>query len=150
MEIKYSQEPKDKSSTVKAMGRDYNISFKDTVVLCKHLKGMQLPKALQVLEKVQEKEYAVPYTRFKKGVGHRKGSGVKIGKFPVKAAQHMEMVLRNLESNAEFKGMDAENIKITNLNALKGRAIRKRRPKGRWKIWDTQYVHIQAVGAEVN
>ncbi|HHQ44659.1 MAG TPA: 50S ribosomal protein L22 [Candidatus Altiarchaeales archaeon] len=150
MEIKYSQEPEDKTSTVKAMGRDYNISFKSTVELCKHLKGMPLTKALKILEKVKEKEYAVPYTRFNKGVGHRKGAGVKIGKFPVKVARHVEMVLKNLEANAEFKGMDAQNITITSLNAIKGRAIQKRRPKGRWKVWNTQYVHIQAIGQEVN
>lgn len=147
MELKYSTE-KEKTSSVKAMGRDLNISFKNAVELCKFVKGRTIPKALTLLEDVIEKKRHVPYTRFKTGIGHRKGDTDKIGKYPVKAAQKVLEIVRNLEVNAEYKGLDPENMEITHLQALKGRAILKRRPKGRWKAWKTQYVHIQAIAEE--
>ena len=139
----------DKTNTVKAMGRDLNISFKDAVVLCNHVKGMRLPKAMEFLDKLQDKEIPAPYKKHQKGIGHRKGS-VKIGKYPVKAAKNLKTILQNLSSNAEYKGLDPDTLEIIHLQALKGRGILKRRPKGRWKAWTTQYVHIQAIGKDTS
>ena len=50
----------------------------------------------------------MPYLKFNKGVGHRKGSGVKIGKYPVKVAKHVKQVLKNL--NFELSQFDSNRI----------------------------------------
>ena len=84
MDIKYSRQPKTKESSVKSLGRDINVSFKDAVNLCNHLQGKMLPKAQEILELVVEKKYSIPYKKFNKGVGHRQGTeNHKIGKYPV-------------------------------------------------------------------
>ncbi|MBD3261829.1 MAG: 50S ribosomal protein L22 [Candidatus Altiarchaeales archaeon] len=148
MKINYSKKEVDGSTSVSAQGRDMNISFKDAVVLSDFLRGKTLSSALKQLDAVVEKKLPVPYRRFNTGIGHRKGGQAKVGKYPVKAAQHFKDVLRNLEGNAEYKGLEAEDLKIIHIQALKGRAILKRKPKGRWKPWSTQYVNIQVIAQE--
>ena len=147
MELKYSVEAGEK--TVKAMGRDMNVSFKNMVMVAQAIKGKMLPKAIEHLEKTIELERPIPFTRFKKGIGHRKGNQVKTGKFPQKAAKYALDVLKNLEANAEFKGYDPENIKIVHSQANHGVSRPRRRPRGRWTIWQTEFCHIQVIGKEI-
>jgi large subunit ribosomal protein L22 len=148
MKLKYAVKPEDEEKTVKAIGRDMDISFKDTVMISDSIRGMMLPKAIQLLEDVVKKKRPVKYTRFQKGVGHRKGTQVKVGKYPQKAARHMLAVLRNMEANAEFKGLEASKIKLFHVEALKGISRVKRKPKGRYATWNTEYVHLQLIGRE--
>jgi ribosomal protein L22 len=44
--------------------------------------------------------------------------------------------------------MDPEKIKITHIEAQKGITRKRRKPKGRYKTWRTQFVHVQAVAKE--
>jgi len=147
MELKYSV--KTDSQDVKAMGRDLNVSFKDLVIVSDAVRGKKLQKAINILEQVANLKRPIPYKKYQTGVGHRKGSQVKIGKYPEKAAKHALDVLRNLESNAQFKGLDTDKLKITHIQALKGVARLRRKPKGRWTVWNTQYCHLQAVAKEL-
>ncbi|MFC2162458.1 50S ribosomal protein L22 [Candidatus Altiarchaeota archaeon] len=148
MKIKYAIQPEDPENTVKAIGRDINVSFKDMVMVAKSLRGMMLPKAIDFMDKVIEKKAAVEYTRFKTNIGHRKGD-VKIGKYPEKAAKNALATLRNIEANAEFKGFDTSLVKLFHVEALHGVSRVKKKPKGRYATWKTEYVHLQVIGRQI-
>ncbi len=149
MELHYSTKPKDEGKAVKGMGRDLNISPKHAVVICDKLRGMKLTDAINLLEAVIALEKTIVFRKFKKGIGHRRGLGKEnIGKYPKKAAGEILNILRNLETNADYKGLDIERLKITHIQALKGIARRRRKPRGRWAVWRTQLVNVQAIVEE--
>jgi len=68
------------------MGRDMNVPFKDMVMVAEYIRGKRLSKALESLEAVAALKRTIPYKRFNKGIGHRKGDQFKLGKYPRKAA----------------------------------------------------------------
>ena len=141
--------PEDESKIARAIGRDMDISFKHAVLICDKLRGMMLRDAINLLDAVIKLDMSIPFRRFNKGVGHRKGLGRDaIGKYPAKAAQHILRILRNLENNADYKGLDVDRLRIKHIQAQKGIARRKRKPKGRWAIWRTQLVSVQVIAEE--
>ncbi|VVB51903.1 50S ribosomal protein L22 [uncultured archaeon] len=147
MELKYSNTIKDASKAAKAQLRDQDISFKDATVYCKKLRGMKVSDATTYITAVTEKNVALPFPIHRKGIGHRSGQP-KIGKYPIKVGKRMLELLTNLAANADFKGLDAESLTITHIQAQKGVDRVRRRPKGRWHGWARQYVSIQAVAEE--
>jgi len=65
---------------------------------------MHLRKAVKFLEDVKEHKQAVPFRRFKGGVGRcaqAKVWGVTQARWPVKSAEFLLGLLKNAESNAE-------------------------------------------------
>jgi large subunit ribosomal protein L22 len=146
MELKYSV--KTGGDVVKAMGRDMNVSFKDMIMVAEALRGKTLPKAISMLEGAVALKQAIPFPRFNKGIGHRKGATVKCAKYPKKAAQYALGIVKNLQANAEFKGWDAEKVKIIHSQAQLGVCRPRRKPRGRWTMWETEYCHLQVVGKE--
>ncbi|MFC2153961.1 50S ribosomal protein L22 [Candidatus Altiarchaeota archaeon] len=149
MKIKYSQQPKKEDKAVKAMARDLDISFKDAVNICSHLKGMKVPDAINLLEAVAKLDKTIPYPRFSTGIGHRKGTHQeKISKYPKKASLKIKGMLENIQGNADYKGLDTERLKITHIQALEGVSRVRRRPKGRWRVWQRQFVNVQAIAEE--
>ncbi|MFH1788635.1 MAG: 50S ribosomal protein L22 [Candidatus Altiarchaeota archaeon] len=149
MELAYSYKPKRKEAAVKGMARDVDISFKDALVICDAIRGMQLEKAKAYLTDVISMERPVPYRRFNSSLGHKRNMPERgPGKYPQKAAREILLLLNNITTNAEYKGLTPENLKLTHLQAQKGIARRRRKPKGRWKTWKTQLVHVQAVCEE--
>jgi large subunit ribosomal protein L22 len=82
-------------------------------------------------------------------MGHRKNlPGGGPGRYPQKAAKEILLLLKNIASNAEYKGLGTENLKLTHIQAQRGITRKRRKPKGRWKLWRTQLVHVQAVCEE--
>ena len=69
-----------------ARGTGLNVSPKAAREVCHALKGMELEKAKNYLERVIDLEQAVPFKRHDGKVGHRKGKGMSSGRFPVKTA----------------------------------------------------------------
>lgn len=131
------------------MGRDFDISFKHAVEICDKLRGMELSDAIKLLESVVALERTIPFRRFNKGIGHRRGLGRdNVGKYPKKAASFILRVLRNLEANADFRGLDLGRLRITHIQALKGISRKRRKPRGRWTIWRRELVSIQAIAEE--
>ena len=150
MELKYSRKIEDESNIAKAMGTDLNIPFKHAIVICDKLRGMKIEDAISLLEAVVALEKSIPFKRFNTGVGHRpKSEEFKVGKYPQKAASKFLRILRNLEGNADFKGLDIENLKIIHAAAQKGLSRKKIAPKGRWKRWVTQLVNVQIIAEEM-
>lgn len=148
MKINYSYKPSDEGKAVKAMGKNLNISFKHAVVICKALKGMKLDDAMKYLDDVIAFKNFIPCNVYNTNVGHRKrvGGVGGPGRYPIKSCKEVLKLLRSAEKNAEKKpDVDIKNLKITHIQALKGPSRAKRRPKGRYRIWRTQYTHIQVV-----
>lgn len=149
--MKYSLKLDDEERIVKAMGRDMDISFKHAVLICDKLRGMRIKDAINILESVIKLERTIPFRRFNKGVGHRKGlKKDKISKYPVKASKNILKILRNLENNADYKGLDPDKLLIKHIQAQKGISRLRRKPRGRWALWKRQYVNIQIIAEEVN
>jgi large subunit ribosomal protein L22 len=147
MELKYSIKPDEK--TVKAMGRDMNVSYKDMIMIAQAIRNKKLEASIKKLELVSELKDTIPYTRFNGGIGHRRGNVVKCAKYPQKAAKLVLAILKNLQANAEFKGYDSGKVKIIHSQALLGVCRPRRKPKGRYTVWETEHVHFQVVGKEI-
>lgn len=109
-----------KETMALAQGKDLPVSFKHCVNICKFLKGKDLDKAMEYLEKVVEKEKAIPWKKYRMKQGHKKGMGP--GKYPIKASKHIIKVLKNLKNNAVDKGL-SENLRI--IHAAANRAVSK-------------------------
>jgi large subunit ribosomal protein L22 len=143
MKLKYSFQKMEKGH-VPASGRDLGISTKKSVEICRFLKGKQVEKAKIFLKKVVDMTSAVPMTRYKTDTGHKKGIGP--GRYPVKAAAAILVVLESAEANAKNKGINSKDLMIVHMAAH-----RAARPWhfGRKKRQKMKRTHIEVVLAEV-
>lgn len=149
--IKYAYNDIDNAKTAKAVGRALKISPKHAVEICRELRGMRLEKAKAYLEEVIQMEKTVPFKRHNKKVGHRRGiKGWPSGRYPIKAANHILKVLENAEANAEYKGLDTENLLIRHISSHRGFVIRGWTPRafGRASPFNTPTTHVQIVLGE--
>lgn len=151
MELCYSLKISDESKVAKGIRRDMNISFKHAVEIADSIGGIMLSDAIKLLGDVILMKKSIPFTRYNRGLGHRPGSGkkTKTGLYPRKASKEILSLLESVQSNAEYKGLDAEKLRIIHIQAQKGFDRKKRKPKGRWKPWTTQLVHVQVIAKEV-
>jgi large subunit ribosomal protein L22 len=147
MELKYSVTAGDK--TVKSMGRDLNVSFKNMIMVAEYIRGKMLEKAIADLEQVIQLKKTIPFKRFRAGIGHRKGNTFKTAKYPQKASKYALEILKNMRANAEFKGFDPSKIKIIHSQANHGVSRLRRKPKGRYTTWEVEYCHLQLIGKEM-
>ncbi|MGQ9514548.1 MAG: 50S ribosomal protein L22 [Thermoproteota archaeon] len=141
----------DESKTVKASLREVNASPKKARELVKELVGMRLSEAKEYLEGVIEMRISVPFKRYNKEVGHRRGQqGFAPGGYPVKVARLLLKLLDQLEANADFKGLDVERLRIIHTSALRGRKIAKFIPRafGRSSPYMRELIHIEVVAEE--
>lgn len=127
-EWEYSIVTYDPATMARASGRELRISPKAAREVCAAIKGMMLDEAKDFLQKVIAKKAAVPYRRYKKKLPHKRGlEGA--GRYPKKAASRILEVLENAEANAEYKGLDVENLKIIHAAAYPGAKIRRYIPR---------------------
>ena len=148
----YSFEGFDPAVHVRASGREVNISPKAAREVALAIKGMPITRAIERLELVSEKKAAIAFRRHKLKVGHRSElQGFPSGSYPVKTAKAFIGVLRNLQSNSEFKGLDPERVEIIHSSAYAGRTLKDYTPRayGRSSPNFHQLVHIELVGKEV-
>lgn len=152
-EFKYSFIGYDPLTQVRASGREVDVSPKKAREICAIIKGMSLSKAKKFLEDVINKRQVVPYKRYNKEVSH-KSSQFKFhaGGYPVKAAKEILNVIKNLEANAEFKGLDIEKLVIIHAAVMKGIKVKRYTPRayGRSSPKFNTLVHIELVGKEVS
>jgi large subunit ribosomal protein L22 len=147
----YSVVGLDETKTVKASLREANASPKKARELVRMLIGMRPSEAKEYLNGVIEMKISVPFRRYNKEVGHRKGQqGFGPGGYPVKVAKLLLKLLDQLEANAEFKGLDIERLRIIHASALRGRKIIKFIPRafGRSSLQRRELVHIELVAEE--
>jgi len=139
----------DPEKTAKAYGYELHCSPKDSRNICYAIRGMNVDAAKRYLEEIVEMKRALPAVFHKQKIAHRKGIGP--GTYPQKAARYMLKVLKNAENNAEYKGFDVENLKITHASAYRGRVIRGFMPRaqGRATDWNKKTTNIEIILEEV-
>jgi len=151
-EFKYSFVGYDPLTQVRASGREADISPKAAREICVMIKGMSIARAKKLLDDVIAKKQAVPFRRYKKEVPH-KSSQFKFhaGGYPVKATKEILKIIKNLEANAEFKGLNTEKMIIIHAAAMRGMKVRRYVPRafGRSSPSFNTLVHIEMVGKEV-
>ncbi|PTD94314.1 50S ribosomal protein L22 [archaeon SCG-AAA382B04] len=146
-DIEYSIDP-DPKTTSKAMGRELHISPKDSVEICDSIRGKDLSKAKEILKGVINKEKPIAYKKHNKKKGHRKGiEKWDTGGYPEKAASEILKVIENAESNAEYKGLEINKLRIKHIAAKRGTEIEGMMPRafGRATPKNTKTTHVEVV-----
>lgn len=127
--IKYSVEVAPET-TSKAMGYELRVSPKHAREIANTIKGMKTADAKKFLEDVITLKKAVPFKRYKREVGHRRGlKGWDAGRFPQKAASAILEIIKNAEANAEYKGLESERMKIKHISTKTGMVRRSIFPR---------------------
>lgn len=102
----------------KARIENARVSLKDSIILCKKIKGMKFEKAKTFLENLINKKIDLN------------------GKYYTNAAKKFLEVLKNAEANAYTKNFDLEKTFIKIIKADKGEKFI--RPRSRWKFRGTK------------
>ena len=144
----YTQQT-DPETTSKAIGKEMRVSPKHCREVCKMLKGMKVDRAREYLKGIADKKTPVPYSRYKMFLSPKAGSGP--GRYPQKAAKAILGVINSAHSNAEYKGLDADNMRIKVACAHRGRIQKAYMPRayGRSTPWNEQTTSIEIVLEEV-
>ena len=140
----------DSTKHVRAAIREKTISHKHAREIAVAIKGLSLEKARDYLISVTELKRSIPFRRYKNQVGHRTDPGVMSGRYPQKAATEILKLLDNLESNAEYKGMDLDRLRIINATVHKGRLLKRFTPRamGRSSAKNDAMTHVEIVAQE--
>ena len=148
--FKYACQNFDSTRHVRASLREKQISHKHAREIAVAIKGLSLEKARDYLQNVISMKSAVPFRRYNKQVGHKSDPGVMSGRYPQKSATEFLKLLDNLESNAEYKGMDLDRLKIINATVHKGVLIKRFIPRamGRATPKNNVLTHVELVAQE--
>ncbi len=151
MHFGYSFQNYDKTRHVRAALREKTISHKHAREIAVAIKGMSIEKARNYLQAVVNLERAVPFRRYHNEVGHKADTGVMSGRYPRKAATEFSRLLDNLESNAEYRGMDLDRLKIINATVHKGRKIQRFTPRAQGRATPKIDIltHVELVAQEI-
>src|SRR5215217_574952 len=150
----YAFQSYDKTKHVRASIREKDISHKHSREIAIAIKGRSIEKARELLENVISRKEAIPYRRYNNEVPHRSSirDGFFAGRFPKKAASECLRILDNLESNAEYKGMDLDRLRIVSAAVHKGTKLKRVQPRamGRASPKFETLVHVELVAEETN
>jgi len=113
-----------------AKAQQYNIdaSYKDLCAVCSNMRGLTADEGVQYLEAVLD-GFPVLYKRWNKKLGHRRELGGRKGRYPVKSAKFVLLVLKNAIANASSKGLDG--LSIVHIQANKQAIYPRTQSKGR-------------------
>lgn len=141
----------DETRHVRASVREKDISHKHAREVARAINGLTLDRAREFLERVVRKQSAVPFGRYKRQVGHRPDPGVMAGRYPEKTATEFIRILNSLESNADYKGMDMDRLRIVNVTVHKGVLVKRFIPRamGRASPKNNVRTHIEMVAQEI-
>jgi large subunit ribosomal protein L22 len=139
----------DPEKTSKAIGKEASVSPKKCREVCKMLVGMNVEDAKTYLKEVADLKRPVPYTRFKMMLSPKPKVGP--GRYPKSAALAILRVIESAQSNAEYKGLDADSMRVKVAAAHRGRIQKGYMPRaqGRSSPWNEQTTNIEIVLEEV-
>ncbi|EMR73461.1 LSU ribosomal protein L22P [Thermoplasmatales archaeon SCGC AB-539-N05] len=147
--LRYSVK-KDPDKTAKAYGYEFHCSPKHSMNIIRVIRGMKTNKAKTFLEDVIAMKRPVPFIYHKRKTSHRKGH-VGPGGYPKKASEHVLKVIKNAENNAEYKGLDVDNMIISHISTYEGRKIKGTMPRAHGRATDKneQTTDIEIIIEEV-
>eukprot|EP00929_Paragymnodinium_shiwhaense_P083591 TRINITY_DN4460_c0_g1_i2.p1 TRINITY_DN4460_c0_g1~~TRINITY_DN4460_c0_g1_i2.p1 ORF type:complete len:186 (-),score=69.38 TRINITY_DN4460_c0_g1_i2:57-614(-) len=151
--VKYSREAANASKSCKARGSDLRVHYKNTYEAAQALKGMKLKAAQKYLQDVVEKKQCIPYRKYHGCAGRTpqaKAFKMSQGRWPVKSCKVLLDLLRNAESNAEFKNLDADNLFIYHIQVNAAQQGRRRtyRAHGRMGPYMSCPAHVEVILTE--
>ena len=140
----------DSTKHVRAAIREKPISHKHAREISLAIKGLSIEKARDYLLDVTNLKRSIPFKRYKNQVGHKSDPGTMSGRYPQIAATEILKLLDNLESNAEYKRMDLDRLKIINATVHKGRLLKRFIPRamGRSSPKNNALIHVEIVAQE--
>ncbi|KAG4305965.1 hypothetical protein PORY_000875 [Pneumocystis oryctolagi] len=146
-------EPGNPAKSAKARGEYLRVHFKNTREAAQAIKGLKLQRALQYLNNVIEHKEAVPFRRYCGGIGRTaqgKPFGVTLARWPKKSAEFLIALLKNAESNADFKGLDTDSLVIKHIQVNKAPKQRQRayRAHGRINPYMNSPCHVEVILVE--
>ena len=139
----------DPDTSAKAIGKEMPISPKFTREICGMVRGMKVNTAIKTLEGVIALETPVPLKRYNKRVSHKQGVGP--GRYPKKAAAAVLGVVKSAVANAEYKGLNTDDMVIKTISASRGRVTpgHMARAHGRATEWNQDTVNLEVIIEEV-
>ncbi len=143
-DYRYGFQGFEKDLMARAVGRDLDISTKQAIEICNFLRRKRLSRAKQIMRNVIDKKEAIPFKRFTNGLGHKPGK-IGAGRYPVKAATRILALLESVETNAQSKGLNTNNLEIIHISA--NMAHRPMRP-GRQSRRMFKRSHVEVVVKE--
>lgn len=148
--FKYSYQHYEPATDVRASIREMDFSHKHAREIGVAISGMSVEDAKSYLNRVMQKQSAVPFGRYKNQVGHRSDTGVMAGRYPQKAAREILGLLDSLENNAEFRGLDLDRLKLVNVTVHKGTIVKRFMPRamGRATPKNDARIHVEVVARE--
>jgi len=150
---KYSREPDNAAKSCKARGSNLRVHFKNTHEAAAAIKRMPLRRAIRFLKNVVEHKECVPFRRYNGGVGRcaqAKQWGTTQGRWPKKSAEFLLQLLKNAESNADNKGLDADRLVVEHIQVNRAPKMRRRtyRAHGRINPYMSSPCHIELILSE--
>merc|ERR1711926_70974 len=151
--VRYAAEPDNATKAAKAKGSNLRVHFKNTRETAQAIKKMPLHRATAYLKNVVEQKEIIPFRRFMGGVGRHaqaKVHGTSQGRWPKKSAEFLLHLLKNAESNAEYKGLDADHLVVDHIQVNRAPKMRRRtyRAHGRINPYMSSPCHIEVVLVE--
>merc|ERR1712080_245203 len=113
----------------KAKGSNLRVHFKNTRETAQAIKKMPLHRATKYLKNVLAKKEIIPFRRFMGGVGRHaqaKVHGTAQGRWSTKSCEFLLHLLKNAESNTEYKGLDADHLVIDHIQVNRAPHMRRR------------------------
>jgi len=148
--IKYSNDLKG-AQFARGKVNEAPISPKHAVEIGRFINGMNLENAEEYLKDVIALKKAVPFKRFNRNVAHKRGlEKWDAGRYPQKASQVYLKLLHSVKKNAEYDGLDPENLTIIHVSANRGMRRRGFMPRamGRATPKDRESVNIEIIVEE--
>ncbi|KAJ1998351.1 60S ribosomal protein L17B [Coemansia thaxteri] len=150
---RYAATPANEAKSAKCRGSYLRVHFKNTVETAAVLKGRKLLNAVTYLKDVQEQKQCVPFRRFNRGTGRTaqaKAFKTSLGRWPVKSAKFLLDLLKNVQANAESKGLNTEELVIKHIlvNAAPKQRRRTYRAHGRINPYMSNPCHIEIIVSE--
>lgn len=102
-----------------AKSLNLKISTKQSYEVANFIRGKKLSRAKKMLQDVIEKKIAVPFKRYNRDTGHKKGR-IASGRYPEKASGAFLTLLNTVEANADSKGLDNARLFISELRSTQG------------------------------
>merc|ERR1712108_9861 len=134
---RYAAEPDNATKAAKAKGSNLRVHFKNTRETAQAIKKMPLHRATAYLKNVIDKKEIIPFRRFMGGVGRHaqaKVHGTSQGRWPKKSAEFLLHLLKNAESNAEYKGLDADHLVVDHIQVNRAPKMRRRTYRAHGRI----------------
>ncbi len=141
------------AKTARAMTSNQPFSRKFATEIANYIKGKRLDWAIRYLSQVAEGERHLPLRQYRKKVAHRRGDatwGTKSGRFPKNTAMGWIRLLELVKSNADFKGLDSDRLRIAHAFVSQGIGRGRLQAKGQigGKLRTSKSCHMEVIVTE--